>query len=414
MSTDQALLPRIGTASVPAERIGSAVRFEVLDSWRGICALLVALFHFPAASFVSQSSFIASSYLFVDFFFVLSGFVIAASYAGKLRGWDDGLRFAAIRLGRVYPLHVVMLAAFALFELVRLVLPQLRGAGGAPFSDPYDAGSLVANLLLVHGLGLYDHLTWNGPSWSISSEFFTYLAFAAVVIPLAGRAWIVLAAVAVAAPAMLYLSGARNMDLSYDWGFVRCAAGFSLGALIAHFQHGAIVAARRRPGDATDRAFWTVAEIAMVVAIVSFVAGTGDKPASIAAPFVFALAIYLFAHEGGAVSTLLRRPLFLWLGALSYSIYMVHTFVQGRLYNVFALLDRKLGLGIVGDVIHHGKPTVGFGPDSQAVALAAAAVMLAAVVAVAWLTWRFVEMPALAWTKRAVAGIAPRKAAVAG
>ena len=54
-------------------------RFQVLDSWRGICALLVALFHFPTASAISQSRFIASSYLFVDFFFVLSGFVIAFS-----------------------------------------------------------------------------------------------------------------------------------------------------------------------------------------------------------------------------------------------------------------------------------------------------------------------------------------------
>ena len=61
-------------------------RFQVLDSWRGICALLVALFHFPTASAISQSAFIGSSYLFVDFFFVLSGFVIALNYGDRLAG----------------------------------------------------------------------------------------------------------------------------------------------------------------------------------------------------------------------------------------------------------------------------------------------------------------------------------------
>ncbi|TIT90641.1 MAG: acyltransferase, partial [Mesorhizobium sp.] len=43
-------------------------RFLVLDSWRGICALLVALFHFPTTSTISQSAFVGGSYLFVDFF----------------------------------------------------------------------------------------------------------------------------------------------------------------------------------------------------------------------------------------------------------------------------------------------------------------------------------------------------------
>lgn len=59
-------------------------RFLVLDSWRGICALLVALFHFPTGSMISQSAFVGSSYLFVDFFFVLSGFVLASGYLRTL------------------------------------------------------------------------------------------------------------------------------------------------------------------------------------------------------------------------------------------------------------------------------------------------------------------------------------------
>ena len=52
-------------------------RFVALDSWRGVCALLVALFHVPIIGVVRQLTLISNGYLFVDFFFVLWGFVIA-------------------------------------------------------------------------------------------------------------------------------------------------------------------------------------------------------------------------------------------------------------------------------------------------------------------------------------------------
>ena len=52
-------------------------RFEALDSLRGVCAVLVVMFHMPVASHWRTWDFIQHAYLFVDYFFVLSGFVIA-------------------------------------------------------------------------------------------------------------------------------------------------------------------------------------------------------------------------------------------------------------------------------------------------------------------------------------------------
>ncbi len=60
-----------------------ANRFEALDGWRGICACLVVLFHFHGYSPLNTSGLIRNSYLFVDFFFVLSGFVIACNYSTR-------------------------------------------------------------------------------------------------------------------------------------------------------------------------------------------------------------------------------------------------------------------------------------------------------------------------------------------
>lgn len=373
-------------------------RFLVLDSWRGICALLVALFHFPTGSTISQSAFIGSSYLFVDFFFVLSGFVIASSYGDRLNQPGQVARFALVRFGRIYPLHLLMLAAFAGFELLLLMLPQLHGTGAAPFTGGFDLNSLLANLLLLQGVGFEDQLTWNAPSWSISAEFFAYLLFAGVVFVAGVRAWIWFVAAAVTAPLFLLGFSTHHMDVSFDFGFIRCLYGFSLGALLAWFQHDSIAGARQALARGGPRMDWTLAEIVMVAVIVLFVSLAGDNDFGIAAPLVFALALFLFAHEGGWISALLRAPFMLTLGALSYSIYMVHIFVQARLINVAGLVERKLGLGLIGDFMLRGQPATGFGAGwTGAVAIV---VMLAATIAASWITWRFVEMPAMAWFRR--------------
>lgn len=375
-------------------------RFLVLDSWRGICALLVALFHFPTSSMISQSAFVGGSYLFVDFFFVLSGFVIASSYADRLNEPDEVARFALVRFGRVYPLHLVMLLAFAAFEMLRLLLPQLHGTGAAPFTGGFDVKSLVTNLFLLQGMGLEDHLSWNAPSWSISAEFFTYLMFAGVVFVAGQRAWIWFVAAALTAPLFLLAFSNRHMDVSFDFGFIRCLYGFSLGALLAWFQHDSIAEARQSLAGGGARMAWTLAEIMMIAVIGLFVSLAGSNDAGIAAPFVFALALFLFAHEGGLVSALLRSRPMLALGAFSYSIYMVHIFVQARMINVAGLVERKLGLGLVGDITVRGEAATGFGAASPWFGFAAILAMLVAVVVASWVSWRFVEMPALAWFRR--------------
>ncbi|CAN7542836.1 acyltransferase [Mesorhizobium amorphae] len=375
-------------------------RFLVLDSWRGVCALLVALFHFPTSSMISQSAFVGGSYLFVDFFFVLSGFVIASSYADRLNEPDEVARFALVRFGRVYPLHLVMLLAFAAFEMLRLLLPQLHGTGAAPFTGGFDVKSLVTNLFLLQGMGLEDHLSWNAPSWSISAEFFTYLMFAGVVFVAGRRAWIWFVAAALTAPLFLLAFSNRHMDVSFDFGFIRCLYGFSLGALLAWFHHDSIAEARQSLAGGRARMAWTLAEVMMIAVIGLFVSLAGSNDAGIAAPFVFALALFLFAHEGGLVSALLRSRPMLALGAFSYSIYMVHIFVQARMINVAGLVERKLGLGLVGDITLRGEAATGFGAASPWFGFAAILAMLVAVVVASWVSWRFVEMPALAWFRR--------------
>ncbi len=97
-------------------------RFGVLDGWRGIAALAVALYHFRFYSHIGLSSFLLSAYLFVDFFLVLSGFVIAYTYGDRLARWGDVAEFAIRRFGRLWPLHAAVLMMLLLLELLRAYL----------------------------------------------------------------------------------------------------------------------------------------------------------------------------------------------------------------------------------------------------------------------------------------------------
>jgi peptidoglycan/LPS O-acetylase OafA/YrhL len=364
-------------------RAKPTVRYEVLDSWRGICALLVALFHIPLAGAIGGSSFVEGSFLFVDFFFVLSGFVIAHSYFERVRTGEGLAKFMVTRFGRLFPLHAFMLAAFVAFELLRLAVPQLAG-GEPPFSGAFSTDTLPANLALLHGLGIHDHLSWNAPSWSISTELFAYLFFGIAVLTLGRQSLTVFAAMALAGPVLLFQLSPDFMDATYDFGLIRCLSGFSAGVL-TH----ALLAGKTDAGPRTREALWTwtLTELCVIAAVVLFVSTSAKTAAGLLSPLLFAFAVALFAHEGGYVSRLLRARPFLLLGAISYSLYLTHIFIQSRMMNAAKLLDRRWGLDIL-------SPTADGGMEfSSAAALPAILIMLATVILASLVTYRLIEMP---------------------
>ena len=364
-------------------------RFEALDSWRGIAACLVALHHLGLAvnSHLNGFALVPNSYLFVDFFFVLSGFVIAANYETRLAEGYGVWRFALLRFGRLYPLHLAVLLALILLRLAHAA----SGLGeGAPFPAPrWSADTIVANLLLVQSLHLYDFTTWNGPSWSISAEFYTYLLFAAAVTLYRRPLVLLLLAVVMASAAALWLL-VGGIGTTSDWGLIRCILSFAVGGLIWHAHRAAWL----RSG--------TGLELASVVLIVAFVCYAGNGRLSLAAPVVFGLAVLAFAAEAGAVSQWLRAPRLLWLGERSYSIYMVHFLVAWLLADCLKLL-RLARVDLISGFEH---------PRWQNDLLALVYIVL--VLGAATLTYRTIEVPSRAWFRRLAAielPSAPRTAA---
>jgi peptidoglycan/LPS O-acetylase OafA/YrhL len=376
------------------QQAGSAVRFEALDSWRGVCALLVALFHFPLAGPIGENAFVRGSFLFVDFFFVLSGFVIAHACSEKVRTGQGMAQFMVTRFGRLFPLHAFMLAAFVGFELVRLAIPSL--AGGEPaFSGAFSLDTLPTNLALLHGLGIHDHLSWNAPSWSISTELFAYVFFGLAVLMLGKKSLGLFSLAVVAGPLILFKYSPDFMDATYDLGLVRCLYGFSAGVLTYALLDGKI---DRGPDTREALWTWTLSEMIVIGAVILFVVTASKNAGGLLAPLMFAFAVALFAHEGGYVSRLMKTGPLLLLGTISYSIYLTHIFVQSRMMNAAKILDRSLVEGI----LTASKDGASY---SQAVALPAMIMMVILTVLASWATFRLIEAPGRDFFKRLAARI---------
>jgi peptidoglycan/LPS O-acetylase OafA/YrhL len=93
-------------------------RFRVLDSWRGIAALIVAFGHIKTSGWLSTLPLATTSYRFVDFFFVLSGFVIAYSNKDKLYSNPSAIgSFLINRVARLWPLHLFVLGLFLFYQI---------------------------------------------------------------------------------------------------------------------------------------------------------------------------------------------------------------------------------------------------------------------------------------------------------
>lgn len=327
-------VPIPATASAPVRPLAVSAprqRFEVLDSLRGVCAILVVLYHYPNASHLTSSQFIRGGYLFVDFFFVLSGFVIAYSYANRINDRDSLFTFMVRRFFRLWPLHLFIVALYFVIELaMRPSGADLGATSGRTVPD------LWRSLTLTNGFGMDHYSRWNVPSWSISAEWWTYVVFAIMALALPRRLWAGLLAMVAIALAVLLVTH-NSMRITFDMGLVRCFVGFGAGALLA-VQWPRV--APRLEAIGARRLGW--AELALVLTIVVFVGSARLSPWSFLAPLLFTVTVAVFAMEAGPVSLLMRSPLFVRAGLLSYSIYMVHQFVMGRVRNVTEL-GSKLG-----------------------------------------------------------------------
>jgi peptidoglycan/LPS O-acetylase OafA/YrhL len=284
-------------------------RLRSLDSLRGIGALSVMIFHATSIAFGGAAGpgiFLMPrrGYLAVDLFFILSGFVLAHVYGAEFAVRLNPRRIAGFiwaRIARIYPVHLLSI----------LLLLRLYGE-----TSVYSGRALALNLLLLHGPWL-PHTTWNEPSWSISAEWHAYLLFPFVCAGLWRLPAKAAASVALACALALMLTGAAS-----GWGLTYVTAGpLVLARALPEFTTGILTYRAYRCGWGaslwrSDRFF--AATVAAIV-VLSCVWPT-DLVIILLLPGLLLAAV---TNEGQAKSLLNSRPL-IFVGDISYSLYMVH------------------------------------------------------------------------------------------
>ncbi|MFW2830061.1 acyltransferase family protein [Sphingomonas sp. ID0503] len=207
------------TAAMPQ---GQAGRFVFLDGLRGVAAMMVVIYHYTFAGPAENA--MQHGYLAVDFFFLLSGFVIAAAYEDRLRTRADYCaRFLVARAIRLYPLVI----------LTTLV-------GFAAVDGPKDMASLLSNMLLLPELtrlGREDSFVLNVAMWSLAMEVLVNILYAVTV-----RRWlsdrVLIGIVAVSLVGVLYVAATSNdLNIGARAGtlpatLMRTLFSFALGILI--------------------------------------------------------------------------------------------------------------------------------------------------------------------------------------
>lgn len=299
-----------------------------LTPLRGIAALLVVIFHSNLQTVpfmpINKPHFITFGWLWVDFFFVLSGFILAYVYADNFK---DSIttagywKYIKSRFARVYPLHFV-----TMIWCLACALIILRYAKGIHpfFWGIYNPMTAVPSLFLAQSLGL-SNAPLNTPSWSLSTEWWMYMAFPFLVpyflrIRTMGKVLTLTGVAGLFLFIKYYLGrvglpfpgGSPSLNVLTDFGIFRCMAGFLLGMLVFTLY-------RDSTGVFFFRKSW-VFVLFFFGALVAMQFGTEDILVIAIFPFIILSA----AYNTTVVKKILDLPFLQRLGDWSFSIYMVH------------------------------------------------------------------------------------------
>jgi peptidoglycan/LPS O-acetylase OafA/YrhL len=288
---------------------------RALTSVRGIAAWMVVLYHIRlsiAGLPAGWVQFFAKGYLAVDFFFLLSGFVIWLSWGPRLRehGWRDVPAFLQKRLARIWPLHLVVLGG-------AVVLALALAAVGRHDPAEFPFVELPLHVLLLQNWGFTAKLAWNDPAWSISCELAAYLAFPLLVRAVDWRtlpSWLVASA---AAAFLVLLAAAMSGEptLGRDiarFGLIRCLTEFAAGSAICALWLRS-KSAPRLP-----------ALLAFGFSGAAFAGWAAGLPETLAIPFAFAALLLGLALTSGLRGNPLDRAPLHYLGEISYATYLSH------------------------------------------------------------------------------------------
>jgi len=330
-----------GTNKTGANKIGA------LAGARAFPPLAVVMFHFSEGHHYSgfrPLDFLATrGYLWVEFFFVLSGFILTHAYWPRLKDLftaNGYLAFLRARLIRLYPLHLFMLL---LVLLLVLGLRALAAHGGyhSIFDLKYHQDVSIKgfwfSVFLIHAWNSVGSLTWNGVSWFVSVEFALCLLFPLLLWLAEGRLWRGFALIAAGLGGLLALlfTSKHGLDITFHNGVLRGLSDFSIGVGLA------VLFRRVKSHDRVPEWVHSLLQILLLSLLAYVVMHTGwsHTRMDIFTVLPQMALVFVLAFDRGVVARLLKMRLPQLLGEWSYAIYLAQTawllgirFFEQRLY----------------------------------------------------------------------------------
>jgi len=298
-------------------------KFSVLDGMRGGAAFFVLIRHTGP---LWDNLNIIHSYIAVDLFFIMSGFVLSHAYDEKLRTGALSVRqFFILRLIRIYPLYFIaaIIGTINLFAGI--------GSGQAEYHRPpisdFSSSTILTLFLLPSKIGGNDYLFPLNPHfWSLFFELFANLLYAALRSVLTTSVLIVLSvlfALGVAYSAIRH----DGLDMGYYWDIrpfafatIRACSGFFIGLLLHRIY-------MKKPAIITSNLLSVLALVVMSAILANRVTGSLHGIADcVAAIILFPLLVLASAYVA-PTGPFLRS--FTFIGMASYPIYLLHP-VLGR------------------------------------------------------------------------------------
>ncbi|MER9315463.1 acyltransferase [Mesorhizobium sp. M0659] len=289
-----------------------------LDAIRGVAAISVMLYHF--SPFLAAGKVLPSSYLAVDLFFLLSGFVIAHAYDRKIENGMGFGTFVAIRLIRLYPLY---LAGTLLGFFYLVVKNRLIPAEYMPISE---IGTMLTTGMFFIPLvsdAYHTIFPLNPASWSLFFELIVNIAYVAVFFLLTKRVLSTLIAVSLVLLVVVsIIAGTLDFGMTGSTiisGLPRVCFSFFLGVLLCRSM------TRYQSGlGFLRRGWWVEGAIALTLIVFAIAPAGGARVAYDLACVVFVFPALVVV---GTIAPTAPRlsGLYGWLGRISYPIYIIHT-----------------------------------------------------------------------------------------
>jgi peptidoglycan/LPS O-acetylase OafA/YrhL len=254
---------------------------------------------------------VGHGYLWVEFFFALSGFILTYVYGARALEFLRGRThrdFLVARLSRLYPLHFAMLLYILAMMLILNAIAHATGTVSI-YQEQYHPvvtwQTFVANLFLVQAWNIFPYLSWNGASWFVSVEFLLCILFPIYMVLSRGGWWGALGLIVAGSGglAILSITGKHGLDITFHNGIFRGMSAFAIGVGLC-----VLYRQTKQWGDSLPEWALSLAQAAVLVAMGfgTFDNGWSHTPRDIYTVLPMLALIYVLAFDRGFLAKALN------------------------------------------------------------------------------------------------------------